>query len=266
MRRAREAYEAERQAAVKAAAQPAPAEAAPAQALAAEAPAPAAEAAPASEPAATPEPVVAAPAEPAREPIAAAEPTPAAEPAPIQPAAEPAEVAAAEPAPESPAAELDAASLAPAPRAQLREVGFRQLPGVSRVFVRTTVTPRFSVEDAGENVIRVELENTRAARRNDLRFLDTSFFPSAVAMVTPIRRGSSYVVEIKLKERVPYQQRIEGDMLALDFARPAAVAAASVDAAAADAPLADPVPAAPGEPLEAIPAGDAPAPVAAPGR
>jgi hypothetical protein len=97
-----------------------------------------------------------------------------------------------------------------APRAQLREVGFRQLPGASRVYVRTSVTPRFTIQDVGENVIRVELENTRATRRNDLRHLDTSFFPSAVAVVTPARRGASYVLDIKLRERVPYQQRIEG--------------------------------------------------------
>jgi colicin import membrane protein len=109
-----------------------------------------------------------------------------------------------------------------APSAQLREVGFRQLPGASRVYVRTSVTPRFSIQDVGENVIRVELENTRATRRNDLRHLDTSFFPSAVAVVTPARRGASYVLDIKLRERVPYQQRIEGDMLAIDFERPAA--------------------------------------------
>ncbi len=109
-----------------------------------------------------------------------------------------------------------------APTAQLREVGFRQLPGASRVYVRTSVTPRFTIQDVGENVIRVELENTRATRRNDLRHLDTSFFPSAVAVVTPARRGASYVLDIKLRERVPYQQRIEGDMLAIDFERPAA--------------------------------------------
>jgi len=218
MRRAREAYEAERQAAVKAAAPPAPAEPTPAPA----------------EPEAAPAPVEPGPA------LAALAPGPAAEPEPSGDA-------------------LAASSLAPAPRAQLREVGFRQLPGVSRVYVRTSVTPRFSVEDAGENVVRVELENTRAARRNDTRFLDTSFFPSAVAMVTPMRRGSSYVVEIRLRERVPYQQRIEGDMLALDFARPASAGAAPADGAG------DPLPA--GAAPEAAPGGDAPpAPVPTPGR
>jgi len=113
-----------------------------------------------------------------------------------------------------------------APSVRLREVGFQQLPGASRVFVRTSGTPRFHVQDAGESSIRIELENTRVDRSNDLRFLDTSFFSSAVAMVTPRREGASYVLEVKLRQRVPYQQKVEGDMLAFDFERPAMAAAA----------------------------------------
>jgi colicin import membrane protein len=151
------------------------------------------------------------------------EPEPAQEPA-REPAAD--AYAAAAPATER----LDAV----APAARLREVGFKQLPGGSRLFVRTSVTPRFTVQDAGENTIRIELENTRAERRNDLRFLDTSFFPSAVALVTPSRVGSSYVLEVKLKQRVPYQQKIEGDVLAFDFERPAQTASAAGVAPALD--------------------------------
>ncbi|MFT3915642.1 MAG: AMIN domain-containing protein [Anaeromyxobacteraceae bacterium] len=128
-----------------------------------------------------------------------------------------------------------------APRATLRQVGFKELPGASRVFVRTSVTPKFTIAEAGENTIRVELENTKPTRRNDTRFMDTSFFPGAVALVSPSRHGSTYVVEIKLKQRVPYQQKIEGDMLALDFERPAGSAPAPApgpDGAAAEPPAA----------------------------
>ncbi|MFY3745196.1 hypothetical protein ACOQFB_14880 [Anaeromyxobacter sp. Red801] len=185
--------------------------------------------------------VAAAPAEPV---------APAAEPAvpaavPAAPAAEPnPEPVAAAPVAEAPVAAPAAAQpegLAPA--AHVREVGFKQLPGASRVYIRTTVPPRFTIQDVGPDVIRVELENTRADRRNDLRFLDTSFFKSAVALVTPSRHGTSYVLDIKLRERVPYQQRIEGDALAIDFERPGAAAAPSAQAAEADAP-AEPAPAA----------------------
>lgn len=134
---------------------------------------------------------------------------------------------------------------------QVREIGFKQVPGASRVFVRTSATPRFTIVEADERTIRLELANTRVLRHNDTRFLDTSFFPSAVAMVTPRVEGSSYVVEIRLKERVPYQQKIEGDLLAVDFERPAAAsepaasAAASAPAAAAAASAPETSPAAP---------------------
>jgi colicin import membrane protein len=186
--------------------------------------------------------------EPEAAPVAAAAPEP--EPAPVAAAApepEPTPVAAAAPEPDR----VDRLQ-ADGPYAKLREIGFKQLEGVSRVFVRTSVTPRFTIQDAGEDVIRVELENTRAERRNDLRFLDTSFFSSAVAMVTPSRRGSSYVLDIKLKQKVPYRQKIEGDVLAIDFERPpsasdAATASApageAVDAEDAADPAADPAPA-----------------------
>jgi colicin import membrane protein len=136
------------------------------------------------------------------------------------------------------AAEARTASLAAAgPSARLAEIGFKQLPGASRVYVRTSVTPRFTVTDVGDDTVRVELENTRATRRNDTRFLDTSFFPSPVALITPSMKGSAYVVDIKLRQRVPYQQKVEGDVLAIDFERPSPAAA----------------PAAAGEPLPADP-------------
>jgi hypothetical protein len=139
-------------------------------------------------------------------------------------------------------------AIAAARPSQVRELGFTQLPGASRVFLRTSAAPRFTIQDAGENLVRVELENARALRRNDLRFLDTSFFQSAVAMITPSRRGSSYVLDIRLKQKVPYQQKLEGDMLAIDFERPAAAPApgagtepaAAEEAAPAAAEQADP--------------------------
>ena len=108
----------------------------------------------------------------------------------------------------------------------LRELGFKQLPAASRVFVRLSETPRFSIVEAGDKLIRIELPNTRVVRRNDTRFLDTSFFPGAVSMVTPHRSGSGTVVEIALKEKVAYQQHVEGDTLAIDFERPGAKSAA----------------------------------------
>jgi colicin import membrane protein len=125
-----------------------------------------------------------------------------------------------------------------APIARLKEIGFKQLPGTTRVYVRTDVTPRFTIQDVGEDIVRVEFENTRVARRNDTRFMDTSFFQSAVALITPSKKGDSYVVDIKLKQRVPYQQKVEGDLLAIDFERPPGAAAPAGTEPVADEPAA----------------------------
>ena len=77
----------------------------------------------------------------------------------------------------------------------------------------------------------------------------TSFFPSAVAMITPSKRGTSYVVDIKLKKRVPYQQKVEGDVVAIDFERPPGDRSAAEEAA----------PSAEGTPLPAAAPGESPA-------
>jgi hypothetical protein len=163
-------------------------------------------------------------------PAPAPAPAPATEPAP---APAPERVAALAHAPASVPAQAPSAMASPARPARLQAVGFTQLPAVSRVFVRTSATPHFTITDVGDDVVRLEVENTRASRRNDTRPLDTSFFQSAVAMITPSRQGTSYVVDIKLRKRVPYQQKVEGDLLAIDFERPPRDAAPGRAAAAA---------------------------------
>ena len=126
------------------------------------------------------------------------------------------------------AAKQDLETLSPVgPVAHVREVGFRQLPEASRVFVRTSSPAEFSIQDVDDRTVRIQLQNTRAIRHNDLRFLDTSFFPSAVQLITPSREGSSYVLTVRLRERVPYQQVKDGDLVAVDFQRPPSTAAAT---------------------------------------
>ncbi|MBI5070309.1 MAG: AMIN domain-containing protein [Deltaproteobacteria bacterium] len=212
----------------------------------------------------TPPPAVASPAEQAQAEQAApaAEPAPArsaperlaaVEPTPAPARSAPERLAAVEPAPAPPRQERLAA---PGKARQVKEIGFQQNPESSRVFVRLSDAPSFQISELGENVIQVELANTRATRRNDTRQLDTSFFASAVAMVAPRRQGSSYVVEIRLKQKVPYQQSVEGDLLAIDFERPASLRSAPAAVPAGEAP------AEPGAPVEP----EAPAEAPAPGR
>jgi colicin import membrane protein len=52
-----------------------------------------------------------------------------------------------------------------------------------------------------------------------------------------VRQGKNYVLEISLRDRVAWSQRIDGETLALDFERPAAPAA----------PVTSPAPARPGK-------------------
>jgi hypothetical protein len=86
-------------------------------------------------------------------------------------------------------------------------------------------------------VVRVEFPHTRVPLRNDLNRLDTSFFPTAVEMVTPSRVGHSYVLEIRLRERVAWTQRVEGDTLSIDFERPAALRPVAPAGAPPQSPL-----------------------------
>jgi hypothetical protein len=130
--------------------------------------------------------------------------------------------AAMKPAPVAKTAPVAAARPAAAERNEVEFLGFKQTATGSRVFIRLRSAPKFSVSEPQEKLIRVELPNTRVPLRNDLKTLDTSFFPTAVAKVTPVRQGKSYVLEIRLRERVAWQQRIEGTTLSLDFDRPAA--------------------------------------------
>jgi hypothetical protein len=100
-------------------------------------------------------------------------------------------------------------------------VGFRQESSASRVFVRTNEPVRYTVTE-GERMVVLELENTSIAESNNTRALDTSFFDTAVAAVDADAGPSRTVrVAIRLKERVPYETRQEGNEVSIEFQRPA---------------------------------------------
>jgi hypothetical protein len=103
------------------------------------------------------------------------------------------------------------------------------LPDAARVYVRA-VAGEHATQDAPaaqpsieerDGLVVLRFPHARA-RANDLRPLDTSFFPGAVARVTPRRDGDAYALEIALRERVVWQQRVDGDLLAIDFSLPEA--------------------------------------------
>ena len=103
-------------------------------------------------------------------------------------------------------------------RKNLTFVGFKQEPGTQRVYVRTNEPVRYSLSKGGDKEVVLELENTNIELHNNTRFMDTSYFNGAVALVHP-RVGPTRTVrvEIKLKENVPYEAKQEGNEVYVDF-------------------------------------------------
>jgi hypothetical protein len=109
-------------------------------------------------------------------------------------------------------------------------VGFKPVQGAGRVFVRTSEPVKYSVSEAGDRTLVLELENTRIPTENDRRPLDTSFFNTAVAQVQAETTSSRNVrIQIKLKQNVAYEARQEGNEVVLDFQQGQAPAAAQAE-------------------------------------
>jgi colicin import membrane protein len=98
-------------------------------------------------------------------------------------------------------------------------VGFRQTSGGSRVFVRASDVVKYSVTQGGANRVVLEVENARISQRNGTRPLDTSFFDGPVTLIAPSedRHAHTVRVVIDLREMVPYQTRLEGNDVVIDF-------------------------------------------------
>src|SRR5262249_57505739 len=76
-------------------------------------------------------------------------------------------------------------------RKTLTLVGFS--PDKSRVYVRTNEPVRYTVSQADDRTVVLELENTTITRRNDRRPLDTRFFSGPVVQITPKPGGGRTV-------------------------------------------------------------------------
>jgi colicin import membrane protein len=98
--------------------------------------------------------------------------------------------------------------------------GFKQLDGRSRVFVRTSSAVNFSVREDGPNLVVLELQDTKIGKKNNRRFLDTSFFDTPVELISPQVEGSAVRIAIRLKSQVQYAARQEGGEIFVDFQRP----------------------------------------------
>jgi hypothetical protein len=96
-------------------------------------------------------------------------------------------------------------------------VGFS--PDKSRVFVRTSEPVHYTVSQADERTIVLELENTSIHRSNDRRPLDTRYFGGPVVEISPRpASGKTVRVSVTLRDKVGYQARQDGNEVSLLFA------------------------------------------------
>ena len=105
-------------------------------------------------------------------------------------------------------------------RKTLTWIGFHSAKAYSRLFLKSTERVAFEVLP-GSGVIKVRIKQTRAKLSNNMRFLDMSYFPTALWRVTPRRAGDDVDVEILMREAVAYKLRRKGDTIQIDFDLPA---------------------------------------------
>lgn len=105
-------------------------------------------------------------------------------------------------------------------RRTLSLVGFRPVGGGSRITITTDGPATYEIREANERTVVVALSNTRISQRNNALFLDTSFFGTPVQRVNPKEVDGDVLVEITLKDAVPYQAKQAGGDLVLDFKGP----------------------------------------------
>jgi hypothetical protein len=103
-------------------------------------------------------------------------------------------------------------------------VGFHHSGGASRVFVRTTEKVAYSIATEKAKLVEITLRQTKVARSNATRFLDTSYFPSVVRRIETkaTRKGEIVTVAIHLRQGATPTVKQRGEYLVLDFAAPAA--------------------------------------------
>ena len=102
-------------------------------------------------------------------------------------------------------------------RKTLTLVGFS--PDKSRVYVRTNEPVRYTVSQADDRTVILELENTSFSRSNDRRPLDTHYFGGPVVQITPqAGSGKTVRVAVTLRDKVGYQARQDGNEVSLQFA------------------------------------------------
>ena len=108
---------------------------------------------------------------------------------------------------------------------EMREVvwiGFQNEPDVSRVFVKTNEQVQYRINDKKDDALIIDLFDTRVGNKNHKRPMDTSSFDSPVLrIVAEELEGAQRQVriEVKLRNKVAYEVKQEGEMLSINFKR-----------------------------------------------
>jgi len=105
-------------------------------------------------------------------------------------------------------------------RNALTWIGFQMSANGSRIFVKTREEAEYTIKEKDDKTLVLEIYNTDIPKKNNRRPLDTSYFNSPVAYISPqLENGPMKVVkiEIKLKQRVPFITKQEANALYVDF-------------------------------------------------
>jgi len=101
-------------------------------------------------------------------------------------------------------------------------VGFREMSGGGKVFIRANEAVAYAVSQPSPLRLQVVVKDARISQHNGVLPLNTRYFPGPVAMITPSedRRDHTVKVEIQLKAPATYSARLDGNDVVLDFAEP----------------------------------------------
>lgn len=96
-------------------------------------------------------------------------------------------------------------------------IGFQpKAEGGSRVFIQTSASPSYNVDDSGQ-IVTVTLSDTGIPLRNFSRFIDTTFFKANVLRIESKQISSDTVVTITLREGARPSVDSSGNYVYLDF-------------------------------------------------
>ena len=99
-------------------------------------------------------------------------------------------------------------------------IGFQQMAGTSRVFVRLDGNAAYRQQMAGGSKFVVELLNTRIKYKINKLPLPTTYFDSPVSRIQARNSGRRTRIEVELRESVAWRIKRIGSTIAIDFTRP----------------------------------------------